>query len=129
MQNYCSCNSSISGGTICKEVLYCAKKDGVTHILKTEGAKVEKIFGPGNQYVTAEKMILQNSEAMVAIDMPAGPLEVLVIADKHAIPRHVAADLLSQFQAEHGPDSQVVLVIAGEGVNVNAIEEELSKQC
>ncbi|KAJ1389711.1 Histidinol dehydrogenase, conserved site [Sesbania bispinosa] len=128
-------------GTICKEVLYCAKKAGVTHILKAGGAqaisamawgtetcpKVEKIFGPGNQYVTAAKMILQNSEAMVAIDMPAGPSEVLVIADKHAIPRHVAADLLSQ--AEHGPDSQVVLVIAGEGVDVNAIEAELSKQC
>ncbi|XP_061341201.1 histidinol dehydrogenase, chloroplastic-like [Gastrolobium bilobum] len=128
-------------GTICKEVLYCAKKAGVTHILKAGGAqaisamawgtetcpKVEKIFGPGNQYVTAAKMILQNSEAMVAIDMPAGPSEVLVIADKHAVPRHVAADLLSQ--AEHGPDSQVVLVIAGEGVDVNAIEEELSKQC
>ncbi|KAK7319312.1 hypothetical protein RJT34_04031 [Clitoria ternatea] len=128
-------------GTICKEVLYCAKKAGVTHILKAGGAqaisamawgtescpKVEKIFGPGNQYVTAAKMILQNSEAMVAIDMPAGPSEVLVIADKHAIPRHVAADLLSQ--AEHGPDSQVVLVINGEGVEVNAIEEELRKQC
>ncbi|CAJ1935879.1 unnamed protein product [Sphenostylis stenocarpa] len=128
-------------GTICKEIVYCAKKAGVTHILKAGGAqaissmawgtetcpKVEKIFGPGNQYVTAAKMILQNSEAMVSIDMPAGPSEVLVIADKHAIPRHVAADLLSQ--AEHGPDSQVVLVIAGEGVDLNAIEEELSKQC
>ncbi|KAK7399753.1 hypothetical protein VNO78_10942 [Psophocarpus tetragonolobus] len=128
-------------GTICKEVVYCAKKAGVTHILKAGGAqaisamawgtetcpKVEKIFGPGNQYVTAAKMILQNSEAMVSIDMPAGPSEVLVIADKHAIPRYVAADLLSQ--AEHGPDSQVVLVIAGEGVELNAIEEELSKQC
>ncbi|XP_057415242.1 histidinol dehydrogenase, chloroplastic-like [Lotus japonicus] len=127
-------------GTICKEVMYCAMKAGVTHILKAGGAqaisamawgtetcpKVEKIFGPGNQYVTAAKMIVQNSEAMVAIDMPAGPSEVLVIADKHASPRHVAADLLSQ--AEHGPDSQVVLVIAGEGVDVNAIEEELSKQ-
>ncbi|TKY59607.1 Histidinol dehydrogenase [Spatholobus suberectus] len=128
-------------GTIWKEVVYCAKKAGVTHILKAGGAqaisamawgtetcpKVEKIFGPGNQYVTAAKMILQNSEAMVSIDMPAGPSEVLVIADKHAIPRHVAADLLSQ--AEHGPDSQVVLVIAGESVDLNAIEEELSKQC
>ncbi|KAK4254751.1 hypothetical protein QN277_010086 [Acacia crassicarpa] len=128
-------------GNICKEVLYCAKKAGVTYILKAGGAqaisamawgtescpKVEKILGPGNQYVTAAKMILQNSEAMVSIDMPAGPSEVLVIADKHAVPRHVAADLLSQ--AEHGPDSQVVLVIAGDGVNVNAIEEELNKQC
>ncbi|KAG5015090.1 hypothetical protein JHK85_021226 [Glycine max] len=128
-------------GTICKEVVYCAKKGGVTHILRAGGAqaisamawgtetcpKVEKIFGPGNQYVTAAKMILQNSEAMVSIDMPAGPSEVLVIADKHAIPRHVAADLLSQ--AEHGPDSQVVLVISGEGVDLNVIEEELNKQC
>ncbi|XP_052183812.1 histidinol dehydrogenase, chloroplastic-like isoform X2 [Diospyros lotus] len=128
-------------GSICKEVLYCAKKAGVTHILKAGGAqaisamawgtsscpKVEKILGPGNQYVTAAKMILQNSEAMVSIDMPAGPSEVLVIADKHASPIHVAADLLSQ--AEHGPDSQVVLVIAGDGVKLGAIEEEISKQC
>uniref|UniRef100_A0A5B7B5U4 Histidinol dehydrogenase, chloroplastic n=1 Tax=Davidia involucrata TaxID=16924 RepID=A0A5B7B5U4_DAVIN len=128
-------------GSICKEVLYCAKKAGVTHILKAGGAqaisamawgttscpKVEKIFGPGNQYVTAAKMILQNSEAMVSIDMPAGPSEVLVIADKHANPIYIAADLLSQ--AEHGPDSQVVLVIAGDGVDVRAIEEEISKQC
>ncbi|KAJ4702950.1 Histidinol dehydrogenase, chloroplastic [Melia azedarach] len=108
-------------GSICKEVLYCAKKAGVTHILKAGGAqaisamawgtescpKVEKIFGPGNQYVTAAKMILQNSEAMISIDMPAGPSEVLVIADRYASPVHIAADLLSQ--AEHGPDSQVVL--------------------
>ncbi|KAH9317639.1 hypothetical protein KI387_019408, partial [Taxus chinensis] len=128
-------------GSICKEVLYCAKKSGVTHILKAGGAqafsamawgtascpKVDKIFGPGNQYVTAAKMILQNSEAMISIDMPAGPSEVLVIADKHASPVHVAADLLSQ--AEHGPDSQVVLVVVGDGVNLDAIEMELEKQC
>ncbi|XP_050367992.1 histidinol dehydrogenase, chloroplastic isoform X2 [Argentina anserina] len=128
-------------GSICKEVLYCAKKAGVTHILKAGGAqaisamawgtescpKVEKVFGPGNQYVTAAKMILQNSEAMISIDMPAGPSEVLVIADKHASPVHVAADLLSQ--AEHGPDSQVVLVIAGDGVDIKSIEEEVKKQC
>ncbi|PIN19139.1 Histidinol dehydrogenase [Handroanthus impetiginosus] len=100
-------------GTICKEVLYCAKKAGVTHILKAGGAqaisamawgtescpKVEKIYGPGNQYVTAAKMILQNSEALISIDMPAGPSEVLVIADKHAKPAHIAADLLSQVTA------------------------------
>lgn len=130
-----------SDGTICKEVLYCAKKAGVTHILKAGGAqaisamawgtescpKVDKIFGPGNQYVTAAKMILQNSEAMVSIDMPAGPSEVLVIADKYANPVHVAADLLSQ--AEHGPDSQVVLVIVGDDVDYGAIETEISKQC
>ncbi|KAI3721275.1 hypothetical protein L2E82_32281 [Cichorium intybus] len=130
-----------SDGSICKEVLYCAKKAGVTHILKAGGAqaisamawgtascpKVEKIYGPGNQYVTAAKMILQNSEAMVSIDMPAGPSEVLVIADKYASPVHIAADLLSQ--AEHGPDSQVVLVISGDGVDIKAIDEEITKQC
>ncbi|WCJ35430.1 histidinol dehydrogenase [Euphorbia peplus] len=58
--------------------------------------KVEKIFGPGNQYVTAAKMILQNSEAMISIDMPVGPSKVLVIANKHASPYHIAADSLSQ---------------------------------
>ncbi|MEQ9022246.1 MAG: histidinol dehydrogenase, partial [Pseudomonadales bacterium] len=68
--------------------------------------KVDKIFGPGNQYVTAAKQLAQNFG--VAIDMPAGPSEVLVIADNSAYPEFVAADLLSQ--AEHGPDSQVVLV-------------------
>ncbi|CAI0429230.1 unnamed protein product [Linum tenue] len=89
--------------------------------------KVEKVFGPGNQYVTAAKMILQNSEAMISIDMPAGPSEVLVIADRYASPVHVAADLLSQ--AEHGPDSQVVLVVVGDGIDMEAIEQEISKQC
>ena len=130
-------------GSICPEVLYCAKKAGATHILKAGGAqavaamawgtatcpKVDKILGPGNQYVTAAKMALQNSEAMVGIDMPAGPSEVLVIADRHANPAYIAADLLSQ--AEHGPDSQVVLVAAGpqiEGV-VEAIEREVERQC
>ncbi|XVF26336.1 hypothetical protein REPUB_Repub14bG0007400 [Reevesia pubescens] len=107
-------------GNICK-VLYYAKKTGVTHILKAGGAQifpllqVEKIFGLGNQYVTAAKMILQNSEAMISIDMPAGLSEVLVIAEKHTSP------------VEHGPDSQVFLVIAGEGVDLKAIEEEISK--
>lgn len=81
-------------GSVTPEVLYCAKKAGVTHLLKAGGAqavaamawgtqtcpKVDKIFGPGNQFVTAAKMLLTNSEAMVAIDMPAGPSEVLVIA-------------------------------------------------
>lgn len=62
-------------------------------------------MGPGNQYVTAAKMLLTNSEAMISIDMPAGPSEVLVVADSGANPAHVAIDLLSQ--AEHGPDSQV----------------------
>lgn len=109
-------------GGISKEIHYIAKKIGARYLLKAGGAqaiagmawgtdsipKVDKIFGPGNQYVTAAKMLLQNSEAQVAIDMPAGPSEVLVVADASSNPDFVAADLLSQ--AEHGRDSQVVLV-------------------
>ena len=127
-------------GSISPEVLYCAKKAGVTHVLRAGGAqavaamawgtetcpKVDKIFGPGNQFVTAAKMLLQNSEAMVAIDMPAGPSEVLVIADKDAPLSHVAIDLLSQ--AEHGPDSQAIL-IALPGVDVEALRKEVEHQC
>jgi histidinol dehydrogenase len=127
-------------GSVTPEVLYCARKAGVTHVLKAGGAqavaamawgtascpKVDKILGPGNQYVTAAKMLLQNSEAMVAIDMPAGPSEVLVIADAGAHPTHVAIDLLSQ--AEHGPDSQAVL-LALPGVDVEAVQQEVERQC
>ncbi|ODN95908.1 histidinol dehydrogenase [Cryptococcus wingfieldii CBS 7118] len=129
-------------GTISPEVLYAAKLVGVTCILKAGGAqavgamaygtdevpKVDKIFGPGNQWVTAAKMLVQNdTEALVAIDMPAGPSEVLVIADHTANPIFVASDLLSQ--AEHGVDSQVVLV----GINLSpsllkAIEEQIETQ-
>jgi len=126
-------------GSISPEVLYCAKKIGVTHLLKAGGAqavaamahgtetcpKVDKIAGPGNQFVTAAKMQLQNSEAMVAIDMPAGPSEVLVIADGGADPAHVAADVLSQ--AEHGADSQSVLV-AIKGVDMEKVQEEIRTQ-
>jgi histidinol dehydrogenase len=127
-------------GTIVPEVLYVAKKAGVTHVLKAGGAqaiaamgfgtqtcpKVDKLFGPGNQFVTAAKMFLQNSDAMVSIDMPAGPSEVLVIADKDAPPAHVAADLLSQ--AEHGPDSQVVLVTMPD-VDLKAITDDMAAAC
>lgn len=74
--------------------------------------KADKIFGPGNQYVTAAKQIAQNFG--VAIDMPAGPSEVLVIADTTANPEFVAADLLSQ--AEHGADSQVILLTTDENI-------------
>ena len=126
-------------GSLCPEVVYVAKKVGVTHLLKAGGAqavaamafgtetcpKVHKIFGPGNQFVTAAKMILQNSEAMVSIDMPAGPSEVLVIADAVANVRHVAADLLSQ--AEHGSDSQAVLV-AMRGFDMDALLLEIEAQ-
>lgn len=127
-------------GSMSPEVLYCAKKAGVTHVLLAGGAqaiaamawgtvsvpKVDKLLGPGNQYVTAAKMALQNSEAMVAIDMPAGPSEVMVVADADANITHVALDLLSQ--AEHGPDSQAVLV-ALPNVDVDAVEREVMRQC
>jgi hypothetical protein len=75
------------------------------------------------RYVTVAKMILQNNGAMISIDMPPGPSEVLVIVDKHANPVYIATNFLSQ--AEHGPDSQVVLVFVGEGVNLDEIEMEL----
>jgi len=126
-------------GTLPAEIIYIAQRCGVTHLLLSGGAqavaamalgtetvpKVDKILGPGNQYVTAAKMLLQNSEAMIAIDMPAGPSEVLVIADASARPDWVAADLLSQ--AEHGADSQVVLVAVG-GWDTDAVLECLEAQ-
>ena len=126
-------------GNIPKSILYIAKKIGAKTVVKAGGAqaiagmafgtesipKVDKIFGPGNQYVTAAKMILQNSEAMVSIDMPAGPSEVLIIADETADPEFIAADLLSQ--AEHGSDSQVVLAVT-ENTDLESIKDELSRQ-
>eukprot|EP00210_Caulerpa_lentillifera_P006259 g5978.t1 len=126
-------------GKIASEVLYCAKLAGATHVLKAGGAqaigamawgtescpRVDKLFGPGNQFVTAAKMCLQNSEAMVSIDMPAGPSEVLVIADGGANADHVACDLLSQ--VEHGPDSQAVLV-ALPSFDVSSLKLALDKQ-
>ncbi|MEX0723344.1 MAG: histidinol dehydrogenase [Gracilimonas sp.] len=126
-------------GTVAPEIIYIAQKAGIDTILLAGGAqavgamafgtesvpKVDKIFGPGNQYVTAAKMILQNSEAQISIDMPAGPSEVLVIADKQANPAYVAADLLSQ--AEHGKDSQVVLVTTKE-FDLEGLEAELKAQ-
>lgn len=126
-------------GSVADEILYIAKKVGASHLLKAGGAqavagmalgtesvpKVDKIFGPGNQYVTAAKMMLQNSEAQIAIDMPAGPSEVLVVADASAKPKYVAADLLSQ--AEHGTDSQVVLV-ATQDFDIDKCEQEIEQQ-
>jgi histidinol dehydrogenase len=85
--------------------------------------KVDKIFGPGNQFVTAAKQLAQKEG--IAIDMPAGPSEVLVIADASANSSFIAADLLSQ--AEHGPDSQVVLVTDSE-VLISEVKIELEKQ-
>ncbi len=85
--------------------------------------RVYKIFGPGNQYVTCAKQLVQKDG--VAIDMPAGPSEVAVYADETAVPAFVAADLLSQ--AEHGADSQVLLV-ASPGFDMNALQKEIATQ-
>jgi histidinol dehydrogenase len=126
-------------GNVPESITYIAQKIGAKKIVKAGGAqaiagmafgtesipKVDKIFGPGNQYVTAAKMILQNSEAMVSIDMPAGPSEVLIIADKSADPAFIASDLLSQ--AEHGSDSQSVLVIT-EDADIQSISKEVELQ-
>lgn len=114
------CTPPDKNGTVHPAILYTASSLGITEIYKVGGAqaiaalafgtetiaKVNKIFGPGNQYVTKAKGLVQQSG--VAIDMPAGPSEVLIIADENADADFVAADLLSQ--AEHGADSQVVLV-------------------
>ena len=114
------------GGEINPAILYTANLCGVTRIFKAGGVqaiaamaygtetipKVFKIFGPGNQYVTCAKQLIQKEG--VAIDMPAGPSEVLVIADETCVPEFVAADLLSQ--AEHGADSQVILLTTNETI-------------
>lgn len=126
-------------GSIAPEILYAASLTGIKKIIRAGGAqaiaamacgtesvpKVHKIFGPGNQYVTCAKMLLQQSEEIVAIDLPAGPSEVLVIADDTANPVFVAIDLLSQ--AEHGADSQVVLVTTSDKL-VADVEKELEAQ-
>ncbi|KAI9467032.1 histidine biosynthesis trifunctional-protein [Lactarius psammicola] len=129
-------------GSVSPEVMYVAHLVGASAVLKAGGAqaiaalaygtqtvpKVDKIFGPGNQWVTAAKMLVQNdTDALVSIDMPAGPSEVLVIADQTCEPDHVAADLLSQ--AEHGIDSQVVLVSVNLSASVlSEIESQIDTQ-
>lgn len=113
------CTPYSAGRGIAPEIIYAAKVCGIEEIYKVGGAqaiaamaygteslpRVDKIFGPGNRFVTCAKQMVTNR---VAIDMPAGPSEVMVMADGTASPRYVAADLLSQ--AEHGPDSQAILV-------------------
>ena len=134
------CSPPSKDGSINPAILYTAQLCGIRKIFKAGGvqaiaamaygtesiSKVFKLFGPGNQYVTLAKQIVQQQG--VAIDMPAGPSEVLVIADETAIPEYVAADLLSQ--AEHGPDSQVVLLTTNEVVAekvILAINDQLKK--
>ena len=131
------CTPPDRNGDINPVILYCAKLVGVTRVFKIGGAQaigamaygtetvpnVYKIFGPGNQYVTAAKQLVTLDG--LAIDMPAGPSEVAVIADLSACPEFVASDLLSQ--AEHNPDSQVILVTTEEEL-IDDVREELKKQ-
>jgi len=127
------CTPPRSDGTIHPAILYCAKLTGVTRVFRIGGVqaiaamafgtrsipRVFKIFGPGNFYVTAAKQMV--TRYGVAIDMPAGPSEVAVMADDTAEPAFVAADLLSQ--AEHGADSQVMLVTNNEPLVHHVIRE------
>lgn len=127
------CTPPNKEGNIHPAILYTADLIGIDKIVKAGGAqavaaltygtesvpKVDKIFGPGNQYVTAAKQLAVKKG--VAIDMPAGPSEVLVYADQSAVPAFVASDLLSQ--AEHGVDSQVVLVASSEKIAHKVLKE------
>lgn len=131
------CSPPDKNGKLHPAILYAANLVGIKQVFKIGGVQaiaamafgtetipaVYKIFGPGNQYVTAAKQMVQQSG--VAIDMPAGPSEVCVLADETAVPAFVAADLLSQ--AEHGPDSQVLLVSTStqliEGVNQSLVSQ------
>ena len=133
------CTPPDKNGNVPDIILFAAKLAGITKIFKIGGAqaiaamaygtesipKVYKIFGPGNQYVTAAKMLTSIEPNGAAMDMPAGPSEALVIADKFARANFVAADLLSQ--AEHGSDSQVVLVCTDEN-KTNEILQETANQ-
>ncbi len=127
------CSPPNSEGKVDPPTLYAAKLCGATSVHKIGGAqaigamaygtksvaRVYKIFGPGNQFVTEAK--LQVLRSGVAIDMPAGPSEVAVLADETCVPSFVAADLLSQ--AEHGPDSQVILVSTSQVVITETLAE------
>jgi histidinol dehydrogenase len=131
------CSPPGKEGNLHPAILFAAKTTGITKIFKVGGAQaiaamaygtqtipqVYKIFGPGNQYVTCAKQLIQKEG--IAIDMPAGPSEVAVYADETANPAFVAADLLSQ--AEHGADSQVILVVSRESL-VGSVEKEMAKQ-
>ena len=131
------CSPPNKDGKIANEILYAAQLCGVTKILKVGGIQaiagltfgtetipqVYKIFGPGNQFVTVAKQLA--TKYGVAIDMPAGPSELLVVADDSANVSYVASDLLSQ--AEHGTDSQVILVSTSENF-INEVETEIKTQ-
>ena len=132
-KNIVLCTPPNANGNIANEILYTAALCGIRTIVKVGGIqaiagltfgtssipKVSKIFGPGNQYVTVAKQLA--TKYGVAIDMPAGPSELLIMADKNANPAFVASDLLSQ--AEHGADSQVVLVSTDETLLLKTAKE------
>ncbi|HEX7718978.1 MAG TPA: histidinol dehydrogenase, partial [Woeseiaceae bacterium] len=129
------CTPPRRDGSADPAVLVAARRGGVNDVYKVGGAqaiaamaygtetilKVNKIFGPGNAWVTAAKTMVAGDADGAAIDMPAGPSEVLIIADEQATPEFVAADLLSQ--AEHGSDSQVILVTTSQQLAERAISE------
>ncbi|MBC7641272.1 MAG: histidinol dehydrogenase [Flavobacterium sp.] len=131
------CSPPDKSGKINPVILFAASLCGITKILKVGGIQaiagmtfgtetipqVYKIFGPGNQYVTVAKQVA--TQFGVAIDMPAGPSELLIVADDSAIPSFVASDLLSQ--AEHGVDSQVILVATSKKI-IDEVEIEINKQ-
>lgn len=131
------CTPPDKNGDINPAILFAADLIGIDSIFKVGGIqaiaaltfgtesipKVDKIFGPGNQYVTAAKQ--ESLKNGLAIDMPAGPSEVLIIADKSGIPEFIAADLLSQ--AEHGTDSQVILLSDNDEI-IKRSQEELQMQ-
>ena len=131
------CTPQKEGQAIHPAILYAAKITGVDKIFRIGGAQaiaamtfgtetipqVSKIFGPGNQYVTMAKMLAAKSG--IAIDMPAGPSEVMVVADDTAVPSFVASDLLSQ--CEHGADSQAILVSTSKAL-IDAVKSELETQ-
>ncbi|WP_426059193.1 histidinol dehydrogenase [Hymenobacter sp. B1770] len=132
------CTPPQPDGSVNPIILFVAQLLGIDKVVKAGGAQavaalaigtvtvpaVDKVFGPGNRYVTAAKQ-LAAAEFGVAIDMPAGPSEVLVVADASANPAFVAADLLSQ--AEHGPDSQVVLLSDSQTI-IEQVKAELDRQ-
>lgn len=134
------CSPARADGTCDEAVLYAARITGVHRVFKLGGAqaiaamaygtqsvpKCDKLFGPGNAWVTEAKLQVSGDPEGAAIDMPAGPSEVLVIADDQANPAFVAADLLSQ--AEHGPDSQVVL-LSPSSAQLDAVAGEVDRQC
>jgi histidinol dehydrogenase len=131
------CTPPQSDGLVHDAILYAAKLMGIRKIYKVGGVQaiaamaygtetipqVYKIFGPGNQYVTHAKKLIQ--EEGIAIDMPAGPSELIVYADETAVPEYIAADLLSQ--CEHGIDSQVILV-TGSRLLADKVNAELETQ-